>query len=348
LTGDPRLPEQGADATDTQAPATAATATTAPGSMPAATALQPQWDVRGLDRVGERLRTRLPDAAPPRNYPVTRSLIQLLELLREISTFLGPTPRRGPRSRHAQPLPCQPAPLVAAAQPATGATQQRPLVSTAVTALPASSRAPSIMLAGIVGTEAGAPLEDAVVLLTDAAGKQVARTRTGTTGGYRVRDVPVGDYVVVATAEGFAPNVTTVLLRAERTARYSFALAPLAVLRGTVRGPASIGVLAGVRVTLLADTGAAVATVTTDHTGHYAVPSPTPGWYTVVASGYPPVATQAAVVPGRDTRLELRLGHDDPPDGGPRPADTVIEPVNDGELGHTRGLLRQPTSAPPA
>jgi hypothetical protein len=82
------------------------------------------------------------------------------------------------------------------------------------------------------------------------------------------------------------------------------------VLRGTVRASGGRPV-AEARVTLLDAGGAAVDTLTTGDDGTFRFVDPASGEYTVIAAGYPPVATVLQVAGGDRTERDLHLGHED-------------------------------------
>jgi hypothetical protein len=171
-----------------------------------------------IDRIGEHLRIRLPDAGPPRHYPIARSLVQIKDLLDEIAAAMPSVraERAGTSEDAVGPEPeAGVGPGAAAAAP--GVQPPHPPV------VPAT---PARVLAGVVHSGPGKPLGGAAVLLTDFTGKQVARTETNTDGSYRVSGVPPGRYVVVASAEFHEPEVTIVTLRCDRTARHRFVLTP--------------------------------------------------------------------------------------------------------------------------
>ena len=76
-----------------------------------------------------------------------------------------------------------------------------------------------------------------------------------------------------------------------------------------VRAPG--GPLADARVTLVDAAGNVVATATTGSDGAYAFADLDGGDYTVIATGYPPVATVLQVASGSRTEQDVHLGHAD-------------------------------------
>jgi EmrB/QacA subfamily drug resistance transporter len=165
-------------------------------------------------------------------------------------------------------------------------------------------------LAGGVLTADGSPVRDATVTLTNVHGEVVATTRSGREGGYVITELVAGEYTLAASAPAFRPAALPVSVQAARETRQDVELAGGAVLRGTVR--ASGGrVVEDARVTLLDAAGNVVDTLTTGPDGTFRFVDLSSGEYTVIAAGYPPVATVLQVAGGGRTERDLQLGHED-------------------------------------
>ncbi|MEV7796215.1 MFS transporter [Streptomyces sp. NPDC087512] len=165
-------------------------------------------------------------------------------------------------------------------------------------------------LAGSVVTADGSPVRDAIVTLTNVHGEVVATTRSGREGGYVITELVAGEYTLAASAPAFRPAALPVSVQAARETRQDVELAGGAVLRGTVR--ASGGrVVEDARVTLLDAAGNVVDTLTTGPDGTFRFVDLSSGEYTVIAAGYPPVATVLQVAGGGRTERDLQLGHED-------------------------------------
>ncbi|MFB6777179.1 MFS transporter [Streptomyces sp. NPDC056352] len=165
-------------------------------------------------------------------------------------------------------------------------------------------------LAGTVVTADGIPVRDAAVTLTDVRGEVVASTRSGREGGYVITELVAGEYTLAASAPAFRPAALPVSVQAARETRQDIELAGGAVLRGVVR--ASGGRLVeDARVTLLDAAGNVVDTLTTGPDGAFRFVDLSTGEYTVIAAGYPPVATVLQVAGGGRTERDLQLGHED-------------------------------------
>ncbi|MFD3573866.1 MFS transporter [Streptomyces sp. NPDC058644] len=165
-------------------------------------------------------------------------------------------------------------------------------------------------LAGSVLTADGTPVRDAAVTLTDVRGEVVATTRSGREGGYVITELVAGEYTLAASAPAFRPAALPVSVQASRETRQDVELAGGAVLRGTVRASGGRPV-EDARVTLLDAAGNVVDTLTTGQDGTFRFIDLSSGAYTVIAAGYPPVATVLQVAGGGRTERDLQLGHED-------------------------------------
>ncbi|MFE7710159.1 MFS transporter [Streptomyces sp. NPDC057486] len=165
-------------------------------------------------------------------------------------------------------------------------------------------------LAGTVVTADGIPVRDASVTLTDVRGEVVASTRSGREGGYVISELVAGEYTLAASAPAFRPAALPVSVQAARETRQDIELAGGAVLRGVVRASGGRPV-EDARVTLLDAAGNVVDTLTTGPDGAFRFVDLSTGEYTVIAAGYPPVATVLQVAGGGRTERDLQLGHED-------------------------------------
>ncbi|MET8943562.1 MFS transporter [Streptomyces sp. NPDC004542] len=165
-------------------------------------------------------------------------------------------------------------------------------------------------LAGCVLTADGTPVRDATVTLTNVHGEVVSSTRSGREGGYVITELVAGEYTLAASAPAFRPAALPVTVQASRETRQDVELAGGALLRGTVRAGGGRPV-ADARVTLLDAAGNVVDTLTTGSDGTFRFVDLSSGEYTVIAAGYPPVATVLQVAGGGRTERDLQLGHED-------------------------------------
>jgi EmrB/QacA subfamily drug resistance transporter len=165
-------------------------------------------------------------------------------------------------------------------------------------------------LAGTLRTADGTPVWDAIVTLTDVRGDVVASTRSGRDGCYVLTDLVAGEYTLAASAPAYRPTALPVSVQASRETRQDVELSGGAVLRGTVRAPGGRAV-EDARVTLLDAAGNVVDSVATGADGAFRFVDLAAGEYTVIAAGYPPVATVLQIAGGGRTERDLQLGHED-------------------------------------
>lgn len=163
-------------------------------------------------------------------------------------------------------------------------------------------------LAGTVRAAAsGTPVEGAMVVVTDVRGDVLATGTSGGAGEFTFGELVPGPVTVAVNAAGFRPLALPVEIGGQGVTRVEAALRAGALVRGTVRAGAAQSPLADARVTLIDAAGNVVATATTGEDGAYAFTDLDAGDYSVVATGYPPVAGALTVsgkgVDGHDIEL---------------------------------------------
>jgi uncharacterized protein YfaS (alpha-2-macroglobulin family) len=154
----------------------------------------------------------------------------------------------------------------------------------------------------------GTPVPAATATLADGNGEVVGAKITGEDGRYAFDELVAGSYTLVVSAEAFQPVAVGVQVAGTGASRQDVELAGGSRLRGV----ATVGdgrAVADARITLLDRTGNVVAMTTTDGTGEYAFSDLPEGDYTVIASGYPPVASTLRVDGGEHGTHDVRLGH---------------------------------------
>ncbi|WBO65268.1 MFS transporter [Streptomyces camelliae] len=145
-------------------------------------------------------------------------------------------------------------------------------------------------LTGVVRAAGSAlPVKDAMVIVTDVRGDLLATAATGEQGEFALTDLVPGTVTLAVNATGFRPRALPVEIGATGVTRIEIDLDAGARLQGVVRAPH--GPLADARVTLVDQAGNVVGTATTGTDGAYAFTDLDSGEYTVIATGYPPVAT---------------------------------------------------------
>ncbi|MEU2712666.1 MFS transporter [Streptomyces sp. NPDC007205] len=161
-------------------------------------------------------------------------------------------------------------------------------------------------LTGVVRAAGSAlPVKDAMVIVTDVRGDLLATAATGEQGDFAFSELVPGTVTMAVNASGFRPRAVPVEIGATGVTRIEIALDAGARLQGVVRAPH--GPLADARVTLVDQAGNVVGTATTGTDGAYAFSDLDSGEYTVIATGYPPVATALTLsgtgVDGHDIQL---------------------------------------------
>ncbi|MEZ3181105.1 MFS transporter [Streptomyces pimonensis] len=163
-------------------------------------------------------------------------------------------------------------------------------------------------LTGLVRTAGtGLPVPDAIVVVTDVRGDLLATGSTGEQGEFSFAGLVPGAVTVAVNAAGYRPRALPVEVGGTGTTRVEVDLETGARVRGVVRAPH--GPLADTRVTLVDAAGNVVGTSTTGADGAYAFADLDGGEYTVIATGYPPVATALTVTGAGADDHDIELAH---------------------------------------
>ncbi|MEU9089012.1 DHA2 family efflux MFS transporter permease subunit [Streptomyces sp. NPDC087901] len=171
-----------------------------------------------------------------------------------------------------------------------------------------------ILLAGTSGlagavraAEGGAPVEGAMVIVTDVRGDVLATGKSGDAGEFTFGELVPGAVTVAVNAAGFRPLALPVEIGGQGVTRVDVALQSGALVQGVVRAGSGRQPLPDARVTLVDAAGNVIATSTTGEDGAYAFADLDSGEYSVIATGYPPVAGALTVagrgVDGHDIEL---------------------------------------------
>ncbi|MFI1416035.1 MFS transporter [Streptomyces sp. NPDC020707] len=163
-------------------------------------------------------------------------------------------------------------------------------------------------LAGAVKSAgSGQPIVGAMVIVTDVRGDVLATGTTGEQGEFTFAELVPGAVTVAVNAAGHRPRALPVEVGGTGVTRVEVELTAGAQLQGVVHAPA--GPLGDARVTLVDAAGNVVGTATTGTDGAYAFADLDSGEYTVIATGYPPVATALTVSGGGVDGHDIRLAH---------------------------------------
>ncbi|MFH9615448.1 MFS transporter [Streptomyces pratensis] len=165
-------------------------------------------------------------------------------------------------------------------------------------------------LSGTVRTaEGSSPVQGAMVVVTDVRGDVLATGVSGDAGDFTFGELIPGSVTVAVTAAGFRPVALPVEVGGQGVTRVDVALRSGALVRGVVTAGSGRAPLNDARVTLIDAAGNVVATSTTGEDGVYAFTDLDAGEYSVIATGYPPVAGSLTVSGGGVDGHDIELAH---------------------------------------
>ncbi|WP_189106388.1 MFS transporter [Streptomyces camponoticapitis] len=165
-------------------------------------------------------------------------------------------------------------------------------------------------LTGSVRSEDGdSPVEGAMVIVTDVRGDVLATGKTAEQGEFAFAELLPGSVTVAVNATGFRPLALPVEIGAQGVTRVEAVLRSGALVQGTVRAGGDRRPLPDARVTLIDAAGNVVATATTGDDGAYGFADLDAGEYTVIATGYPPVAGTLTVAGRGIDAHDIELAH---------------------------------------
>ncbi|MFC4495434.1 MFS transporter [Streptomyces ovatisporus] len=167
-------------------------------------------------------------------------------------------------------------------------------------------------LAGRVrSTDEGQPVRNAMVVVTDARGEVLATGRTGERGEFNFDELVPGTFTIAVNAPGYRPIARPVEVASQGVTRIDLELAAGARVQGVIRAGSDRRPLPEARVTLIDAAGNVVATAMTAEDGAYGFTDLDAGDYSVIASGYPPVATALNVHGHGADDYDIELHHPD-------------------------------------
>ncbi|GAB3098375.1 MFS transporter [Isoptericola nanjingensis] len=160
---------------------------------------------------------------------------------------------------------------------------------------------------GLVRGAEGAPLPQAAITLISLGGRQLGLAIARSDGAYAVDAPGAGTYVLIASADGFQPQASTIVVGATPLA-HDVLLSGTSGLRGVVRGP-DLQPVAGAMVLVTDVRGDLQASTDTAEDGTFALEELVPGPVTVAvnAAGFRPRALPVDVGGAGVTRVEVEL-----------------------------------------
>ncbi|HWV77931.1 MAG TPA: DHA2 family efflux MFS transporter permease subunit [Isoptericola sp.] len=189
---------------------------------------------------------------------------------------------------------------------AAGPTARR-AAPTADVAQAGDGDAPGVTVHGLVRGAEGAPLPQAAITLISLGGRQLGLAIARSDGAYAVDAPGAGTYVLIASADGFQPQASTIVVGTTPLA-HDVLLSGTSGLRGVVRGP-DLRPVAGAMVLVTDVRGDLQASTGTAEDGTFALEELVPGPVTVAvnAAGFRPRALPVEVGAAGVTRVEVEL-----------------------------------------
>ncbi|MFE3739949.1 MFS transporter, partial [Streptomyces sp. NPDC059134] len=194
------------------------------------------------------------------------------------------------------------------AEPALAAAPSAAPAATTTALITASAGTPGSVVRGAVLGSEGAAVPRAAVTLISLAGRQLARSVSQADGGYALDAPGAGSYVLIASADGFQPQASTVVVGDEPLA-YDILLSGTSGLTGTVRAAESGAAVEGAMVIVTDVRGDVLATGNSTEQGEFAFGELIPGAVTVAvnAVGFRPQALPVEIGGQGVTRVEVAL-----------------------------------------
>jgi uncharacterized protein YfaS (alpha-2-macroglobulin family) len=154
----------------------------------------------------------------------------------------------------------------------------------------------------------GEPLPGVTATLANARGEVVGTSVTGASGVYVIENLVTGQYTLALSAPSYQPAALPVAITDGQESTLDAELRTGARVEGTAKNTEG-GAVPDARVTLLDPEGNVAGVATTGSDGAYSFENLPEGEYTVIATGYPPVATRLKVVGSEPHSHDVKLGH---------------------------------------
>ncbi|MFJ9706298.1 MFS transporter [Streptomyces sp. NPDC101234] len=153
-----------------------------------------------------------------------------------------------------------------------------------------------------------APVARAAVTLISLEGRQLSRSVARADGSYGVDAPGAGSYVLIASADGYQPQATTVVVSGEPVT-YDILLSGTSALAGVVRSSDSGNPVAAAAVIVTDVRGDVLASEQTDSFGEFSVADLVPGPVTLAITSpkYRPLAQLVEIGATGITRMEVEL-----------------------------------------
>ncbi|MFF4020205.1 MFS transporter [Streptomyces sp. NPDC001843] len=182
------------------------------------------------------------------------------------------------------------------------------LAAVATVAAPQQSASGGTPLHGFVRGAESAPVPQAAVTLISLSGRQLGRSVARADGSYTLSAPGAGSYVLIASADGYQPQASTVVV-GEEPVSYDILLSGTSGLSGVVRAAGSAQPVKDAMVIVTDVRGDLLATGNTGEQGDFSFTELVPGVVTVAvnAAGFRPRALPVEIGATGVTRLEVDL-----------------------------------------
>ncbi|MEU1407568.1 MFS transporter [Streptomyces sp. NPDC005728] len=193
--------------------------------------------------------------------------------------------------------------------PATAtATAVQQLTAVATVAGPGTGGHGGTPVHGFVRGAESAPVPQAAVTLISLSGRQLGRSVAQADGSYGLDAPGAGSYVLIASADGYQPQASTVVVGEEPLA-YDILLSGTSGLSGVVRAAGNALPVKDAMVIVTDVRGDLLATAASGEQGEFAFTELVPGVVTVAvnAAGYRPRALPVEIGATGVTRIEVDL-----------------------------------------
>ncbi|MEW2401713.1 MFS transporter [Streptomyces sp. NPDC046862] len=159
----------------------------------------------------------------------------------------------------------------------------------------------------VLGTEK-VPVGAAAVTLISLEGRQLSRSVTHDDGSYGVAAPGAGPYVLIASADGYQPQATNIVV-GDAPVTYDILLSGTSRLLGAVRSADSGAPVAGAVVIVTDVRGDVLATGHTDSLGEFTITDLVPGTVTLAVNSakHRPLAQPVEIGGAGSTRVEVEL-----------------------------------------
>ncbi|OXY93375.1 transporter [Streptomyces diastatochromogenes] len=191
--------------------------------------------------------------------------------------------------------------------PAT-ATAVEQLTAVATVAGPGTGGHGGTPVHGFVRGAESAPVPQAAVTLISLGGRQLGRSVAQADGSYGLAAPGTGSYVLIASADGYQPQASTIVV-GEEPLSYDILLSGTSGLSGVVRAAGSALPVKDAMVIVTDVRGDLLATAASGEQGEFAFTELVPGVVTVAvnAAGYRPRALPVEIGATGVTRIEVAL-----------------------------------------